>query len=293
MRRPAAALATVLLATSVVAGPSIASAAPAEDPVPQISCGTVGEPVCSVIDEVTTLLVPLEPAIALFGPALGDLGASTSVLTALLESGPDFPPQALVDSTGAVLVDLHALTDPVLDLLRGAGVGVDPLESALAQLQEMAGTFLAPAPQDSTSEPTADDQPRSADGSSAATTSSSSSSPTGFDGAVSSGSASTSRGATSPSVPDVPVGSSLTLGPLALPSFGLTTAPATSADARAADALAREVVMPAVAAAATPDLPDGSRATAVVMALSALMLAVGLLLDQRRKARLPIRIDGA
>jgi hypothetical protein len=63
-----------------------------------------------------------------------------------------------------------------------------------------------------------------------------------------------------------------------------------SADELAAEVIADDVVAPAVAKALVPELPDGSRATAAVLALSTLMLAVGLLLDQLRKARVPLRV---
>jgi hypothetical protein len=221
------------------------------------------------------------------GPALGPLGQSAGNLTAILEAGPDLPPAAVAEAAGAVLRDLHALTDPVLDLLQGTGVGVGPLETALAELQALAIAPLAPAGGASAGAQSAG-APTAAAIPGAPATSTSASGVTGFDGALSAGSA--MGPVRSAEIPDVPVGSTLELGPLALPSFGLTTTPAASADELAAEAVADDVVAPTVARALSPELPDGSRATAGVLAMSTLMLAAGLLLDQRRKARQPLRV---
>lgn len=93
----------------------------------------------------------------------------------------------------------------------------------------------------------------------------------------------------SPAVPDLPLGSTLELSPLALPSFGLGGTPAVSAaELAATDGVVDDVVLPAARAAA--ELPDGSKATAVVIALSMVLLAAGLLLDQHRKARQPFQL---
>lgn len=95
------------------------------------------------------------------------------------------------------------------------------------------------------------------------------------------------RGASSPAVPDVPMGATLELGPLALPQLGLGGTPAvTATELAASDSVADELVLPAARAAA--DLPDRSRTTAVAMAVGLLLLAAGLLVDQLRKARLPL-----
>lgn len=105
--------------------------------------------------------------------------------------------------------------------------------------------------------------------------------PTASDGAA------LPRGASSPAVPDVPMGATLELGPLALPQLGLGGTPAvTASELAASDTVADDVVLPAARAAA--ELPDRSRATAVAMAAGLLLLAAGLLVDQLRKARLPL-----
>jgi len=161
---------------------------------------------------------------------------------------------------------------------------VSTLESALTQLQDLAEASLtpagAPAPASATSE-----------ASGASATSASASGPTGFGGVLSTTAAPSPGGNTSAAVPDVPVGGTLELGPLALPTYSFTGAPATSAGALATEAAVKELVLPAVeAAASTPQRPDNTSATAAVMAISVLMLAASLLLDQLRKARIPIRL---
>jgi hypothetical protein len=295
MRRTAAALTAAILTASVLAGPSVAGASPVGDPVSQISCGTIGDPICPVIDQVTALLAPLEPVLALAGPALTELGQSANLLTALLESGPDLPPDEVVAATGAVLQAINELTAPLIDLLRGAGLQVAPLESALSELQQLATERLAPAAEpapeaEPAPAPAADQQASTSPASRAPATSTSASTPTGFNAPVSSGGPSARGDSSSRAVPNVPVGGTLQLGPLALPRFGLTTAPAASAEELATEAVVENVVLPAVSAAVTPEAPDSSKATAVVVAISTLMLAAGLLIDQARKARLPIQL---
>jgi len=85
-------------------------------------------------------------------------------------------------------------------------------------------------------------------------------------------------------VPAVPVGSTLELGPLALPRFsGPSAAPAAAQPA--IDAVAERLILPAARAAAS--LPEHSRTTAVAVAVGTLLLAAGLLVDQARRARQP------
>jgi hypothetical protein len=297
MRRTAAtALATAVFATSTLAAPTLAAAAP-DEPVPQIACGTVGPALCDAITQVTALLAPLQPLLDLSGPLLGELGTAASGLTALLQSGPDIPPKALLDATGALLRTVRSVTGPVLDLLRGAGIAVGPLESALTQLQDLAAAQLAPpataAP--TTTAPAAAPQPSAANN--APARSAGSSSATTFGGSAASTSGGSSRGLIGPAVPSAPAGGTLELAPLGVPAFVLDDAPPASrsgagaaGEEQASAAVDTELVAPAATTTVIPEPADGSRATAVVVALSALLLAVGLLLDQVRKARLPIQL---
>jgi hypothetical protein len=77
--------------------------------------------------------------------------------------------------------------------------------------------------------------------------------------------------------------STLQLSPLGLPRIG-SSAPTGTVDA-AAPAVAKDAAMRADLAAALPDDGPGNRTTAVVIALLAVLLAAGLLIDQARSPR--------
>lgn len=144
----------------------------------------------------------------------------------------------------------------------------------------------APAPESETGSDTA--TAPSSSGAPATAASSTSPAPASLGGglAAPSSSASTGRGSSS-RVPEVPVGSTLELGPLALPRFsGPATTPAASASA--SDAVAERIVLPAARAASS--LPTQSRTMAVAVALGTLLLAAGLLVDQARRARQPFPV---
>ncbi len=180
---------------------------------------------------------------------------------------------------------LGPLADPACALVEQIESILAPVEGVADQLAPLAPVLdpVAPAPGDDAAAPTPAPQP------SAQATSSST--PTTADlGAepAASYSASLPR-SSSAAIPDLPVGSTLELSPLALPSFGLGGTPAVSAaEIAAADGVVDDVVLPAARAAA--ELPDGSKATAVVIAFSTLLLAAGLLIDQHRKARQPFQL---
>lgn len=281
MRKTAAAIATAVLVTTTLT-PSPAGAQTPEEAISQISCGTVGPPLCDAVDQVLALLAPLQPLLELAGPALGDLGAAANQLTALLEAGPDLPPKEVAAAAASLLHEIDGLTGGLLDLLRGAGVDVSPLRDALGQVRELVLAPLAPA-----AGPAAAPSPAAGAAAGPTQTSASTSAPTGFGSPLSSGAP-----VNSPAVPDVPAGSTLQLGPLTLPPFSFSTTPAVTAEELVAEQAVTELIAPAVAAAAAaPAEDDGSgRATAIVLAMSLLMLAVGLLLDQAHKVRQPVRV---
>lgn len=284
MRRTATAIATaVLTATTLV--PSLAGAQTTEEALPQISCGTLGPPACPAVDQVLALLAPLQPILEVAGPALGDLGAAANHLTALLEAGPDLPPREVADAAGALIHQVNLLTGGLLDLLRGAGADVTPLAGALAQLQQLALAPISPVPGPTPSS----GAPAPAGPAAGPTqTAASASGPTGFSSPLSSAASSP---VSSPSVPGVPAGSTLQLGPLTLPPFSFSTTPAVTAAELVTEQAAIELIAPAVSAAMAPAEDDGSsRTTGIVLAMCLLMLAAGLLLDQAHKIRQPIRL---
>jgi hypothetical protein len=110
---------------------------------------------------------------------------------------------------------------------------------------------------------------------------------TGFEASRSFGS--TSSRSTSAAVPNVPAGSTLDLTPLGLPRIELTTPRLTSGAEAYDDPAAEQLMVPAASTAVT-DLPGDSRATVVILAISTLVLAAGLLLDQLRRASQPFHI---
>ncbi len=270
MRKPAAVLAATLLLVSVVASPP-ATAQPVVDAPP--TCDTE-----CVIAQVRSLLGPLQPIVDLAGPVLGELGASLTTLNAALAGAPQLD---VADAAGALLDEIHELGGDVLALLQGAGIDVGALDAALTQLHDLAEAQVAPGGASSPG-------PATPGAPGAPATSASASGPTGFGGVLSTAGAS-SPDASSPAIPDVPVGGVLELGPLALPTFDAV--PAASATELAAGAAVADLVRPAAAAAAAiPEVPDGTRARAVVRAVCVQLRAAGLVLDQLRTARLPIRI---
>lgn len=189
------------------------------------------------------------------------------------------PPVPTVDCSS-----LAMLSDPACLVVETVDGVLVPVQQTTAEVLAPAGTVTPVAPGGTGAVTPA---PQAAPSSNTQATSASS--PVAADlgsAPASSWGALSSSGTSSPRVPDVPAGSTLELGPLALPSFGLAGTPAVTADQLAASA--DEVVLPAARAAA--QLPDDSKATAVVLALSMLLLAAGLLVDQVRKARLPIQL---
>lgn len=96
------------------------------------------------------------------------------------------------------------------------------------------------------------------------------------------------HGSNSSRVPSVPEGATLELSPLGLPTFSFNGTEAASADAADAEVATDQLVAPAARAAAAT--PDDSKTTAVAFAVSMLLLAGGLLVDQLRKARQPIQL---
>jgi hypothetical protein len=289
MRKIAAALATAALAAIAVAGPTGVAGAQTPDDVETISCGTVGPPVCEVLAEVTGLLAPLEPALALTGPVLSDLGTTISSLGQLGLSGGAVPVDDLSGAAGSMIAQLDALSGPAADILDATGQG-DALRSALQRLVDglaalpvgdvLEQTGVAPAPTAPAPAPAPSSSPSKSAAKPSKVGSTSSSAPTGFGGSVSVSGA--SARSSSSRVPSVPVGSSLHLGSLAMPEFHITSPAVT----KAAERSVSEIVLPAAQAAAVADeLGDDGHAMAVLGALSALLLAGGLLLDHVRKTR--------
>jgi len=182
----------------------------------------------------------------------------------------------------ALVAPAPGTSDPFCTLLTPLAP-TQPVTDAAAEPAAPAPAPAAPAPDADASSGSAT-APSSSDAPAAAT-SATAPAPASLGGglATPSSAASTGRG-WGGRVPEVPVGSTLELGPLALPRFsGPATTP--SASASSSDAVAERLVLPAARAASA--LPTQSRSMAVAVALGALLLAAGLLVDQARRARQP------
>lgn len=160
---------------------------------------------------------------------------------------------------------------------------VTPLEPTLAPVTDEATVPApaAPAPAPTPLAPGAETSPTPAPATGPGAATASTPGPASVGGSL--GAPSTSRAPERRStsrVPDVPVGSTLQLGPLALPRFSGSSAAATPSSA-AAGAVAERMVLPAARAVA--ELPSHSRTTPIAIAVGTLLLAGGLLLRQGRR----------
>jgi len=248
-------LAATLLATGAVVlpfGATGALAAPAQDPLASTctSLGILTQPVCEVVEEVEALLAPAQP-----------------------------------------------LTDPVTEAVAPVVDAAAPVAEALAPVTDAVGGALpAPVAPSAPTSPTPSPTPAPGSGSSGGTASpgaqaTSSGSPTGFSAPVSSGRTTAPSGRFG-SVPSAPSGFSLQLSPLGVPTLSIGSdfaAPALGADLPLPDAgSAFQPIVEAVRAGTTS--AEESKATAAVLALAALGVAAGLLIDQARKSKAPFTV---
>lgn len=275
MRRPAAALAaTSVLAVTSLFGPALGAApAPADAKVSCTQAPAATAAACDLMGQLRSQLGILKPVLDLAGPALADLGAGTQALSRLLGSDAAVPAAELRTQALAVSALLDTIPEPLRGIVGGGPLGdltdtLDALAAELAVLLEPvvgpvtappAPTTTAPAPAPPAAAPVA--------------RSTSATEPSGFGGDLS---GPISVGQTTSAIPDVPVGSTLYLGSLAVPEFDLVeTAPVDLPAQRAAVAIADEVAERAQLASDTlAAVPDGGSASlAAVAAMSALLVA--------------------
>ena len=256
--------AAALLTAGVTAMPfgSLAGAAPTQDPVAESACGTLGSlslPLCQLVEEVEALLDPVDPVVEPVTEAV----------------------QPVLDTVGRV-------TDAVQPVLDSVGRAAGALDEALAPVTDAIPAPVAPAsPAQRT--PVASPAPAPAQSGSKAPSSSakatSAGSYTGFSAALSSGASGFGRSAAAPS------GFSLQLSPLGVPTLSIGSdfaAPALDSDLPLPEVGPFEPVIEAVRAGATSS--DDSKATVAILALAALGMAAGMLIDQVRKAKAPFTI---
>lgn len=238
-----------------------APVAAAADPPAQAPCGSLGPPVCDLLQGVKVALAPLEPVLAMGGPLSDALGAAVHTLQATIEQAVGDPEavnaQDLAKQVGALLDQLSIVPAPVAATLSTLGLGglfsiLGELQSALAIQSstpvEAAGSEVGtptPVPQ-----------------------------PTGL----------LARAAAQAgvAVPAVPVGAPLDLPDLALPDFGSAVTPSrslgTPASTRGADG-------PSHVAAVSLRGSDDAAAVAAAMAIAGVLLSVGLLAGRVRSGR--------
>jgi len=291
MRKTAAALAAATLSLSLLAAPTTAGAQPVDD-VEKVSCGTVGPPLCAPLGQVVDALAPLAPVFDLAGPLFSEVGRTVESLSQLGLSAEGVPAADLEAAAAAALAQLDALPEPLAGLVEGSGQG-EALRSALTALLDAlaatpVGEALAPLAPAEEPEPAPGPSPSSGPGSSAPAPSrvgsTSASASTGFGGSLSSGAPASPQ--TASRVPAVPVGSTLVLGSLAMPQFGLSPIEQVGSAAAAvtAERIAKDLVLPAAdAAAALDQIPDDSGALTTIAVVSLLLVAAGVALDRRRK----------
>lgn len=233
-------------------------------PPPAAPCGSLGPPLCGLIDEFEQAMAPLEPLFAVGLPVLGELGSSLHQLQSTLEQLAAGTPAAdvedLVAQLRGVFTVIGGVAQPVLAPLQALGLG--GLLSVITELQGALDAQLASGgPADA-----------------AATTST----PVSVPGSVvlpSSSFVGRVGGVGAPTIPAVPQGQALELPDLSLPDFGATVDEAIE-----------------LAAAATPDLPtveptsplnntNVAAAAAAAVLVGGVVLTAGLLMSRTRTAR--------
>lgn len=236
-------------------------------------------------------VLPLGATGALAAPAQDPLAGTCTSLGILTQ-----PVCEVVEEVEALLAPAEPVTEPVTEAVAPVVDATAPVTEALAPVTDAVGEAL-PAPVAPTSpiSPTPSPTPAPGSGGSGGTASpgtqaTSSGSPTGFSGSVSSGRATAPAGRFGSA--SAPSGFSLQLSPLGVPTLSIGsdfTAPALDADLPLPDAgSAFQPIVEAVRAGTTS--ADESKATAAVLALAALGVAAGLLIDQARKSKAPFTI---
>jgi hypothetical protein len=266
MRRTAASLAVATLGLVAAVAPfTEAQAAPVPD---QIRCGTVGPPVCDVLQDLEAQLAPLQPVLALAGPVVADVSQTLHDLLALSSSEKGISSAKALDAAEQLDAVLDLLPKNVRNLLGATALGrldatLDDLMTALAPVTE---PVLGKPAATEGSAPTVMPKttPRSA--APAPTTAS-----IELDGA-SLDSGTTSTGS---AIPDVPNGGVLDLGPLALPDFGWSEEMSLPATPAAPEAPA-DVDWVVEAAASKGALGGGTSTAAIVVLFSAMLGAAAL-----------------
>lgn len=223
------------------------------------------------------------------------LTTAVVVTPVLTTSASAAPTQDVTGTTCSLLSPLCTVTETAEQLLAPVTEVVAPVVEVVESTVPVPVPAPTPAPEPEPAPapapaPAPSSPPASSPASRGTTTATSSSAPSGFIGPVSTTHPAATASPSRFGVPSVPMGSSLSLSPLgpltSAPSFA-SPASGTDLPVPALDDVSEPVIETVRAATSSP---DESKATAVVLALSVLALAAGLLIDQARKARLPIQL---
>lgn len=265
MRRPAAALVATVLASVALAGP-LASLAPAA-PSSSLRCaGAATSPACPLLDQLATDLAPLQPVLALAGPATAQLAPSVEALATRADQPGGVPSAEALGQAQALLDQLSVLPTPVRDLL-----AVGQLDGLVAALEGLVSELAAPVTGEQSAAEAGSPSPAATGGSTsgaAGPASPASPSSQGLPSGADHGGAAV--GTSSPAIPDVPVGDSLTFAPLALPDFGFS--PSVGLDPVVPDTVIEDVQQAIDAAALDPFAPGGGTNVGLVIVVSLLLL---------------------
>jgi hypothetical protein len=276
MRRPAAALAATVLAAVILGGP-MASPGVAT-PSSAVQCAAVTpSSACPFLDQLAAQLAPVQPVLALAGPVTAELASAVAGLAARADEPAGVPSAEAAGQAQALLDQLSMLPAPVRDLL-----AVTQLDGIVGTLEAFVSELAAPVTGDPSAAETGSPTPSATGGSS--TGAAGSSAPGSFGGSVSAtGDGGATPATSSPAIPDVPVGDSLTFAPLALPDFGFS--PTIGLDPQIASEAVIEDVQRAINATALDLADPGNGAHPGVVVVVSLLLLGAAWAAQAQQAR--------
>ncbi len=276
MRRTAAALAATALTVVVLTGPL---AMPGQaGPPSSLSCaGAATTPECVLLDQLAAQLAPLQPVLALAGPVLAQVAPAAQNLAVLADQPGGVPTAAVRAQAQALLDQLNALPAPVRALL--AAAQLDGLSTTLSALV----TALAPVTGEQTAAESSRPTPAKTGGSTGAAPATSTSSGLPTLGGSLAGPDDRGAGTSRPAIPDVPVGDSLTLAPLALPDFGFS--PTFESSAEVSPAATEAAADPVQAIAAEGLSGEGAGTEIGIVIVLSLMLLGAAFAAQTRQNR--------
>lgn len=280
MRRPAAAVVATILASLALAGPMALLGHAASSSSLQCAGGATS-PACPLLDQLAAQLAPVQPVLALAGPVTAQLAPAVGGLAARADQPGGVPSVEAAGQAQALLDQLAVLPTPVRDLL-----AVAQLDGLVATLEALVSELAAPVTGEPSAAEAGSPTPAATGGSTTgAAGPASPTSPTSRGSLSGADRGSAAAGTSSPAIPDVPVGDSLTFAPLALPDFGFS--PTVGLDPVAPEAVIADVHHAVEAAALDPFRAGEGTNVGLVLAVSLLLLGAAWAAQahQARQAR--------